>query len=917
MESDPLATTTSENIRCTIARCSAEDEGYPASNMLTPTVNNNMPSPGWRSSKLCEYPVEIVIRFDGEVEMRALQLLSHETMIARKIEIFICRPDEHTGQVKRHPNLAHATFARLGYISLSANEATNYSARELKTVQLGHNTTAVYLKLVLHQCHVNAHNYFNQVGLVSVGVVGDLTTPYVSQALTMSMEPEMPLIDQAMLHHPQNSDAQETYSAPPQQQQQQPFDKETEQKLKELALLKAQAVEVEDYDAAKRHKVSMDKIRDTAKRLMQLEQEKKSAVMKEDYDKAKELKTEIDTLKRELAQINPHNRPQPQPPLFPQQVPAAPPVPVPMQQQQQPTSPIAAGLPPLMASEPPARFDDLPAVSHARAQQVEESEVPEVVPPPSKPINVEDIVNHPNPFNVGASNEGQRIRRDDTAAPGAFTEAAMAAAATGGNAATFDVRALPEWERKIHSTFLKIAPDHADVEDLSADKLREMSEIVSLFGEYLGRALSSKRFQTREGAIKVIAAEMDSFPQGPAKAVAGLMRYMTMKGVGLADPIQSTYSTACDFTRQCIEGKYDAVAAGTVGPAIVTVLPQLLLKASDNQQKVRETASTLILMAAGHKEVGVERVAGVVVSEPKDPKKPKAVNFRLYTSRLSILMLLLDKFGGTAKSSPPSLMPDNVMSVLVSDALQHANNEVRELAVRVTVRLCKTHGHVMDKYLNGLKPALRQVIDDKLEEDAGPAPAAGKGFQEGEMASQSFSVQQGQGGLLAAAREANKATAAAGSPPKPKPKPKTKPLTPEEKAERTCQFCGNFDERYNESLMDLHFVRSCPMLAPCPLCVQVIEIAMLQEHLNDECEKRFEAVRKCPRCGDAIKISEYDQHVDAAVCLEQSPSFAVCPLCKGKVSPPTDDGWAAHLLKAPGCPKNPRGCDGKDGGEFE
>ena len=59
---------------------------------------------GWQSGRFCEYPQEIGLVFDGVVNTRQIQFLSHQSKIASKIELFVdCFEDDQAvpdGEVK-------------------------------------------------------------------------------------------------------------------------------------------------------------------------------------------------------------------------------------------------------------------------------------------------------------------------------------------------------------------------------------------------------------------------------------------------------------------------------------------------------------------------------------------------------------------------------------------------------------------------------------------------------------------------------------------------------------------------------------------------------------------------------------------------------------------------------------------------
>jgi hypothetical protein len=60
----------------------------------------------------------------------------------------------------------------------AATLASGHQARELKSVHV--NVDAVILRVVVHKCHVNKLNIYNQVGIVALNVIGEpIASPMV------------------------------------------------------------------------------------------------------------------------------------------------------------------------------------------------------------------------------------------------------------------------------------------------------------------------------------------------------------------------------------------------------------------------------------------------------------------------------------------------------------------------------------------------------------------------------------------------------------------------------------------------------------------------------------------------------------------------------------------------------------------
>ena len=119
------------------------------------------PPPPPPTCRFCDWPQELGLELtDGLCTVTQLQLLSHQSKIATRIELYVGAGDDYR----------RCEFVRLGYLSLDGNEASGYKARELKSVYI--KARGNFVKLLLHRCYVNAPNLFNQVGLVAVNVLG-------------------------------------------------------------------------------------------------------------------------------------------------------------------------------------------------------------------------------------------------------------------------------------------------------------------------------------------------------------------------------------------------------------------------------------------------------------------------------------------------------------------------------------------------------------------------------------------------------------------------------------------------------------------------------------------------------------------------------------------------------------------------
>ena len=271
-----------------IAACSSESSDHPVRELQS--VHSQ--SRGWQSTRWCEFPQELVLQFPATVTLQQVQVLSHQFKIASRVELFMGTmppgvPAPTTG-------VAGVKWARLGHFSLDSNERSGYQARELKTVYVPRATEGKYLKLVLHKCHVNEHNLYNQIGLLAVRAIG--TGPGAAGA--PPVDPLTTQVAAALMEPPQ---AHEPRGAA--------MDPSVIAMVRELEEQKKGAIAVEDYEEAKRLKVRIDQLKAVGVQLAELERKKTAAVAGEDYDAAKGIKDQLNELR--IANGLPQPSPQP------------------------------------------------------------------------------------------------------------------------------------------------------------------------------------------------------------------------------------------------------------------------------------------------------------------------------------------------------------------------------------------------------------------------------------------------------------------------------------------------------------------------------------------------------------------------------------------------------------------------------
>ncbi|XP_039979268.1 centrosomal protein of 104 kDa-like, partial [Xiphias gladius] len=283
-----------------VVNSSSHEDNFTAKELMVhaPTVN------GWRSGRLCSYPQHITLQLVERSRVRKLQLLAHQYLIPAKVEFHIgdTLPETSTPGVP-------GQLRRLGYVSLSDNEKTDFKARELKSVHV--DAIGTYLRITFHKNHVNDYNHYNQVALVAINVLGDSldgtafnTIPSREQLIEHYLNStqleaalDTTFMGKCEFFSPLDDLAFDMYQDP-----------EVAHIIRLLDQKKQDMVRQEKYEQAKTLKQAIADLQKVGERLARYDVEKRCAIEKEDYDLAKNKKELMEEYRRSVyQQLEVHN----------------------------------------------------------------------------------------------------------------------------------------------------------------------------------------------------------------------------------------------------------------------------------------------------------------------------------------------------------------------------------------------------------------------------------------------------------------------------------------------------------------------------------------------------------------------------------------------------------------------------------
>ena len=455
---------------------------------------------------------------------------------------------------------------------------------------------------------------------------------------------------------------------------------------------------------------------------------------------------------------------------------------------------------------------------------------------------------------------------------------------------------------------------------LSAQTEKDAAPLIELFGDYVTRCFYSKAWNLREAAALKMALDLNANAvqiRGPSLSSISMLISYVLSRDRIANVIAAVSSKLLPaVVSSFVRGTGGSAAArAELATALDPSITNLMEKLGDNTPKVREAATKGMEALAAPEAVGAAAIARNYLLR-KAPKK-QAGNLLNLISRLEALTELVNTRGLLDKSTGVQA-EDLVDYCSENKTFEHANGEVRKATLDLCTALCKVVGYAAIESLLSplLRPKQMEEYQHTFSVSTGgkvPMPQLKESKVKNNEKVGGKGGEKQTGGSTSPTSGDKKKNATGGGSHFPKNGTQM-PSVPEgegqeqdgEAGDGICQFCGSFGPA-SEGELDLHYWQDCPLLMSCSNCQQVVEIATLQEHLLDECEKKSDFAA-CKVCGDAIEVSKMSTHTAEKTCRpgpKPNSTKQRCPLCKNDAVAAGKAGWLKHLFDD-GCSGNPR-----------
>ncbi|KAJ8320817.1 hypothetical protein KUTeg_002404 [Tegillarca granosa] len=834
-----------------IVHVSGQDESYKGSEL-----NRHSPlTKGWQAGRYCLYPQDLVFQMPQRSRLKKIQILSHQYLIATKIEFFIGDVPEDMAPVAEN-----AKYQRLGYVSLSDNEKTGYKARELKSVHV--DAIGIFLKLLIHKNHINKYNTYNQVGIIAVNAIGDPVlrpTDYSDlddNRLTAQNSGIADPFNKPDYISPLDDLAFDMYQDP-----------EIAGIIRKLEKKKQEAVLQERFDYAKRLKQAVTDLQKVGEKLGKLDVEKRQSIENEDYDKAKLKKIQMDEYRLQVyKELNLNDLLELSRPSHYQHIDLEP--------LRQPTPPRLTEIKTPPGTPPKTPYDERP-IPALRNKDPAKLDSPRTVRTPydERPLPVN------RPSAVPEEDENQPLPADQTGGitegPEPMTEKDLREASS-----AIDVFGEPLVSKAYSKTWsyredalLAVYKEMQDLQPATKDEAKTMLRAAVFL---IKKAIDDKVYAVFKAGLHLLKMALTEYiPKH--KIPRGDTSYAVERT--LVNLLHKTGDTAARNRDDAKKYIVEEAQFPEVKPT--NIVPHECVKPLKQNLAPRLAQSRAELVEMLYKELGINNNSGLTTD--------------------NMMVFCVSALGHNASEVR------NISERIIKSLYKEVGSQVKDYLPpdddkTRKITLYRQLFEFFDK-VDG-KPSKSDIKRQKNEQEAkkqAEIDALQKQLQTLK------DITGGAGGAGKADEPKKKETQKKHD----LKKPKTKPTKADEgddasmyNMDNICIFCGERNESFTEEGLDLHYWKNCPMLKRCTNCKQVVEIASYTDHLLSECEAKANYA-KCPRCSEAIHKSEYDQHVAEKTCNPSKAGTNHCPLCHQNIDS-GEEGWKKHLMGKDGCKQNPR-----------
>ena len=834
-------------------------------------------SNGWHSEKYCKYPQYIYIAFDTPINLKQINLLSHEKKISKKISFYAYCPQGDI-IIKDYQNIQYLNF---GFIKLNDNSDNNYKAREFKKIYV--DVKCFYLRIDLDKNYSNAYNPFNQVSLINIEFFGYKLPGYKNSLINIEITDDNleKLVDLSPIKNNSKNLASKSFED---------FLEEIcGEKLKELNFKLSESTKNQNSNECFRIKESINEVKNIVKKIYTLQIQKNESVKEQNFDKAMELKNSIDILFKQLNKIdidkkNKNNKK--------------------FNSTKKSNSNYSSGNNSFI--EPDDNLLEEIKEENENDPDYYNSNIRNSKKRISKEFNsnsnnisnimINDLnninnnnnynmTNYSNLFNNTKStdlskgkimniNEEDFIDYDEVVLPAVKNKNIL-------NKSNEEIEQENEEIYKI-----KLGP----LEELKKEDLENYEVLIEYIDEEGLRKILSKQFKYKIMGFNSLSMKLENIFKNDNndKIIYTLFKLFAQLLEDKKTPINNDFlDLILSSFEHLVKNKYEISSSKEFIHFINDrIINKIIFKLNDSSDKIRKKAYDIIIFVLYNKIIYFDLLINSLLAN--DIKNIHSSNNNSILSKLNIIDNIFQNYSKlfTENISSEESFPKDLISDYIILNISSSKMEIKEKS-----RLLMEQA--IDKL--GLNLFKQKLMDFSLKEleklkikNLKPVIDYLKEIVTNLKISNDYTMYE----IITKSTKKNS---------KSKQRNKSKSRSKSKEKEvindlyNKCTLCKK--QLGNENIME--HMKNCDMCYQCKKCKVLVEIKNLTEHRLNECNKK-DKFSLCQRCKEAIPNELYEEHIKNGKCNIYKKNCNRCPLCHEDI-PLSKDGFFLHLVKE-GCP---------------
>ena len=852
-------------------------------------------SRGWHSSKYCTYPQSIYLAFGTPINLRQINLLSHEKKISEKISFFAYCPQGDIS-IKDYKTIPYLNF---GYIKLNDNSDNNFKAREFKKVFV--DVKCLYLRIDFSKNYNNGYNPFNQVALINIEFFGYKLPGYKNSLINIEItddnqEKLEDLSPTKNVNRNKNSKSFNIF-----------LEEICGEKLQELNMKLAESTRNQNSNECYKIKECINEINNIGKKIYDLQMKKNEAVHEENFDKAMELKQSIDILQNQLIRldIDPkrnkskrrHNSAKKN-----------------NSNNNSTNNSFLDNDDNILEEIKEETENDINNNSHNNRKKEKNNEINKINNNNSNNNSLINNINELNNYNMtNYSSLSNNSKSLDFSQGKIITNID-----TGGRNSLefqddefykqFDDRTVPAVKNKqFNKTIEEIDQENEEIyqkklgplEEINNENISNYELLIEFIEEEGLRKILSSQYDYKKQGFDLLSEKLkDIFDSPKLKIIFCLFKLIAEL---IEDKKTSLNLDLLHLIMEIFENVSENMNKIEITKEISNfindrILNEIILKLNDLSEIIRKKSYDIIILLLYSNIIPFDLLLNDLFS--KDIKNKNNKNYKSSTYsiilKLNIIKDILDNYSkiinegiSTEENFPKNILVDYLIIHITSSKNEIKNKcrPVVELAVDVFgLKIFKQK--LMDfsqKDIEKLKIKNFQEITDFLKE-VNTSLNLPSDYTLRESIARVNNNKQNEdtkrnGKISTRSRSRSKSN---------------------EKNQKNdnynkCSLCQK--TLGNENIID--HMKKCVMCHQCKKCKVVVEVKNLTEHRLNECSKK-DKFKLCQRCQEAIPIESYQEHTKNKKCNQYKKNCNRCPLCHGDI-PLSKDGFFKHL-SVDGCP---------------